>query len=137
LVCFFTCMEPVAEGAACDGMKRQCPETLVCFNYKCSPPARQGAACNPNADNCERDRGFFCESQKKVCTPYAMAGVGSACNGGIICKAGQCADAPAMSKCVANANDGAQCDTRKGPGCSAPARCVAGLCKLPDPASCD
>lgn len=132
LVCFFTCMAPVAQGAACDGMTRQCPETLVCFNYTCSAHAQRGETCDPHADNCDRDHGLFCHPLEKVCSPYAMADVGGPCGTGTICKAGSCA----TSTCVANAADGASCDARFGPVCSAPARCVNGHCQVPDPSDC-
>jgi hypothetical protein len=137
LVCYFTCMAPVALGAACDGMRRQCPETLVCFNYSCTVPAQRGVACEPNGDNCDHDHGLFCDGDKKSCTPYSIADVGTTCDNGTICKGGQCSGVPgAASKCTANAGDGASCDARNGPNCSAPSRCVAGACKLPDPTTC-
>jgi hypothetical protein len=138
LVCYFTCMAPVAAGAACDGMKRQCPATLMCFDYTCRAPAAPGATCDPRADTCDRDHGLFCDPQAKRCTPYTVAEVGVPCGFATICRKGTCATDPATQQatCVSNAADGARCDVAAGPFCTAPARCVDGACKLPDAASC-
>ena len=38
--------------------------------------------------------------------------------------------------CIAPAADGAACDAANGPGCTSPATCTNGSCKLPDPANC-
>jgi hypothetical protein len=138
LVCYFTCMPPVAPGAACDGMTRQCPATLVCFNYMCSTPAPADAPCDPRADNCDRDHGLFCDPQTKSCLHYTVADAGAACGTGTACGAGSCTTDPETQKatCVANAADGTSCDAASGPFCSAPARCVDTRCMLPDPSSC-
>jgi hypothetical protein len=139
LVCYFTCMAPVALGEACDGMTRQCPATLVCFDYTCRAPALVDATCDPRADNCDRDHGLFCDAQTKRCSHYAVADVGASCGTGITCKAGSCATDSTTQKstCVANAADGAPCDTTAGPACMAPARCVDGACRVPDAARCN
>ncbi|HXN33589.1 MAG TPA: hypothetical protein VN894_17090 [Polyangiaceae bacterium] len=138
LVCYFTCTSPVALGAACDGMKRQCPATLVCFDYTCRAPAPSGATCDPRADSCDRDHGLFCDPQTKSCSPFTLAEAGAPCGAGTACKAGSCATDPSTQKstCVANAADGATCDATSGPFCMAPARCVDAACKIPDAAGC-
>jgi hypothetical protein len=132
LVCFFTCMAPVALGAPCDGMTRQCPETLVCFNYKCSSRGERGDSCDPRADSCDGDHSLYCQPQEKVCVPYAIVEIGAPCGTGTICKSGSCLSAT----CIANAADGASCDGRAGLACEAPARCVEGRCQGPDPSAC-
>ncbi len=138
LVCYFTCMAPVALGAECDGMRRQCPATLVCLNYACHLPSPAGAPCDPRGDACDRDRGLFCDPQTRSCSPYTLAEVGAPCGAGMACRAGSCATNPSTQKatCVANAADGAACDATSGPSCMAPARCVDGKCKVPDATRC-
>jgi hypothetical protein len=138
LVCYFTCLAPVASGDPCDGMARQCPATLVCFNYRCSPPSPADAPCDARADNCDRDHGLFCDPQSKVCSHYTVADVGAPCGTGTTCRAGSCATNPATAKstCVANAADREACDPAAGPFCMAPARCVEGTCRLLDSTSC-
>jgi hypothetical protein len=139
LVCYFTCMLPVAPGGSCDGMTRQCPETLVCFNYTCKSPGQPGAPCDPRADDCDRDHALFCDPQARVCSHYAVAEVGAPCGPGTICKAANCvySGEGQQSTCVANAIDGASCNPVAGPFCMAPARCVDGVCKVPDASMCD
>ena len=138
LVCYFSCLRPVAKGEACDGMLKQCPETLVCLNYRCVAPAQRGAPCEPNGDHCDHDHGLFCDSEEKVCVPYSVASVGAACGPGTICKRGACIpdDSTAASRCVASAPDGANCDAVRGPPCSAPAKCVRGKCQAPQASTC-
>ncbi len=139
LVCYFTCMAPVAAGAACDGITRQCPATMICRDYACVAPGASGAPCNPRADTCDRDRGLFCDPQVRRCSPYALAAAGAPCGTGTTCRAGSCATDPATQKstCMANAADGADCDPTAGPFCTGPARCVNGTCKVPDAARCN
>jgi hypothetical protein len=138
LVCYFTCMRPVAKGEMCDGMLRQCPETLICLNYKCVAPGELRAPCEPNADHCDHDHGLYCDPQQKVCLQFAVADVGGPCTAGTICKRGACLpdDTTGASKCIASAPDGANCDARHGPTCLAPAKCVNGQCRLPKAEAC-
>ena len=138
LVCYFTCVAPVGLGEACDGMARQCPSTQVCLNYTCAAPGQAGAPCNPRADHCDRDHGLFCDAQTKACAHYTFADPGAPCGTGTTCRAGACIAAPGTEKslCVANAADGSECDATLGPPCMAPARCVEGVCRLPDSAGC-
>jgi len=138
LVCYFSCLEPVALGAPCDGMTRQCPQTLVCYDYACSRPADRGAPCDPRADRCDRDHGLYCDPDSKSCSPLSVVDVGGACGAGTLCRGGSCAtdEATGASRCVANASDGEPCDAAGGPVCALPSRCVEGLCRLLDPARC-
>ncbi len=138
LVCYFTCMPPVALGEACDGMTRQCPQTLVCFDYVCSASASLGAPCEPRADRCDHDHEMFCDPIARACVHYVAVDPGSACGAGTVCRGGSCSPEGTGDKstCVANAKDGAPCDASLGPSCTAPARCVAGFCKMPDAAKC-
>jgi hypothetical protein len=139
LVCFFTCTVPVAKGGACDGMKRQCAETLVCFNYVCVAPAEAGEPCEPQADNCDHDHGVFCDVEQKRCAGFAVAEPGAICGIGTVCRAGTCMadEATQTSKCVANATDGSRCDSKLGPACTAPARCIDGTCQQPIASACN
>jgi hypothetical protein len=138
LVCYFSCLRPVPKGDTCDGMLRQCPETLVCLNYRCVDPAPRDAPCAPNADHCDHDRGLFCDPEEKVCSPYAVADVGAACGAGTICKRGACVpdETTAVSRCVASVPDGASCDAIHGPTCLAPSKCVSGQCRAPRATTC-
>jgi hypothetical protein len=138
LVCYFTCMAPVSAGQPCDGMTRQCPQTLVCYDYQCVEPGRLGDACQPRADRCDHDHGFFCDPQTSRCADYKTAGPGAACGAGVLCRGGSCVggDEGEPSRCVANAADGAACDPVRGPSCTAPARCVANVCRQPDATAC-
>ncbi|MBV9947108.1 MAG: hypothetical protein JOZ69_09695 [Myxococcales bacterium] len=139
LVCYFTCLEPVREGEACDGMRRQCPQTLVCLDYRCVPQPGVGATCNPAADPCDHDHGLYCERETRRCAPYVVARPGAACGVETLCRRGTCAteDDPSQpGRCVANADDGMPCDSAAGPACTPPARCVRGRCAMPDPARC-
>jgi hypothetical protein len=138
LVCYFTCMAPVAAGEACDGMTRQCQQTLICLDYMCSRPYQAGAACSARADPCDRDHGLYCDPEKKVCSPYAAAEVGAPCGSGILCRASTCMtdDPTETARCVAAADDGARCDPQNGRPCRAPARCQDGVCRALDPSRC-
>jgi hypothetical protein len=138
LVCFFTCMAPVAKGAPCDGMTRQCPETLVCYNYTCVSPGQTGEPCDPQADNCDHDHGLFCDAKQKRCSRFEVADVGAVCGVGTVCKAGTCVadEATQTSVCVANATDGSSCDAKRGPACTAPARCADGTCQQLNATAC-
>jgi hypothetical protein len=147
LVCYFTCMPPVTLGAECDGMTRQCPQTLVCYDYVCVAPAPVGAGCKPRADACDRDHGLFCDPHARVCARYAVADVGAPCGAGTICKGSSCEsmNGPTMgdpgladpaSTCAAYARDGAKCDATSGPSCTPPAGCVRDVCQMPEPSTC-
>lgn len=139
LVCYFTCVAPVAPGAACDGMTRQCPASMVCLDYACVHPGAPGTTCDPRADACDRNQGLFCDAQDRRCVPYTLAAPGAPCGTGITCRAGSCSTNPSTqtSTCIANAADGESCDATSGPFCAAPARCVEGICKVPDAAYCN
>ncbi|HEY4015962.1 MAG TPA: hypothetical protein VGM06_21650 [Polyangiaceae bacterium] len=137
LVCYFSCMAPVGLHEACDGMTRQCPQTLVCLDYVCTTPAPLGAPCEPRADPCDHDNGLFCDPRARVCARYATADAGATCGAGAICLNGTCgAEEGAPPTCIPNASDGKACGPAAGPSCMAPARCVGGTCRTPEPARC-
>jgi hypothetical protein len=137
LVCYFSCMAPVGLHEPCDGMTRQCPQTLVCLDYECVAPAALGAPCEPRADPCDHDHGLFCDPRARVCARYATADARAACGGGAICRNGTCGtDEGTEATCVPNASDGMSCDPAGGPSCIAPARCVGAKCRMPEPARC-
>jgi hypothetical protein len=108
----------------------------------------QGAACDPHkytAPGCDFNAGLYCNTMTSTCTSLVYVAAGEACGnidgdyhecvGGATCRG-----TPAM--CIADADDGAPCDTVLGPSCMSPARCVtdgvssAGTCTLPDPGTC-
>jgi hypothetical protein len=138
LVCYFTCMHPVAQGDMCDGMLKQCPETMVCLNYKCVVPAQREAACQPNADPCDHDHGLYCDPEAKVCSPYKVADFGAPCGAGTVCGRGTCLpdDATGTSRCLASVAEGSRCDATHGPACLGPAKCVNGQCRAPRAETC-
>lgn len=139
------CVKPGETGAACDDSK-PCALGLACFNGKCVAAGKPGSKCDPEGKvepACDFAQGAFCNPATKVCQSVVAAKAGESC--GIVgtdfklCSAGgKCVTpAGAMSgTCVAPAVDGAACNTKDGPDCLAPAKCVGGVCKLPDPTAC-
>jgi len=143
LVCLAgKCATPVAAGGACSDTT-PCKAPNRCVNKVCAKPLAVGAACDAtNGDPCDRLKGEYC-SANKVCTGFVVAEAGQPCgivNGtATICaNNGTCQTSGTSQSgtCLAAAADGAKCDDAKGPACQIPARCVGGVCTLPDPASC-
>lgn len=139
------CVTPVASGGACTGAV-PCANGLTCFGGKCTLGAKPGAKCDPEGvtdPTCDFLQGATCNPATKVCQAFVVANAGQACGadgGGYkICSAGsECVVPTGMmtGTCIAPAIDGGKCDADKGPGCLAPAKCVGGVCKLPDPSLC-
>jgi hypothetical protein len=111
--------------------------------------ARVGDSC-AGPPGCDPTRGLYCGADQ-LCAAVAYGGAGC----GLLpdgtragCVAGSCdtgsgpASATDMGACVPFAPDGYPCDTAIGPGCMAPARCVAGpdstagTCVIPQPWMC-
>lgn len=139
------CVVPLGSGAACSDAT-SCSLGLTCFNAKCVAAGKPGSKCDPEGKtdpNCDFLQGAICNPATKVCQELGKANAGQPC--GVIgseykiCTAASKCIVPsgAMSgTCIAAAIDGAACDLEKGPDCLGPAKCVGGVCKLPDPALC-
>jgi hypothetical protein len=140
------CVTLAKAGSPCT-LTSPCVRSLSCNEGTCAVPLAGGAACEPSTvdgqNPCDGGKGFFCHPQTKVCTSIGTAAAGGACgivdqsfvictNGGH-CKTGT---PPTSGTCLAAAADGAACDDTNGPKCIGPARCVGGVCKITDPASC-
>lgn len=151
-----TCVAWAALGSTCDP-DHPCLPSLSCVGATmgkvgmCKTPIGLGAACVPNDKECDGLQGLYCDGQTKSCAKVGLAAVGDACgilldktDAGVhgrftICSAaGHCRapDGGISGNCIAPAADGAPCDDGNGPGCTAPAHCVAGLCKIDNPAAC-
>lgn len=140
------CVTFAKAGSPCSATQ-PCLRSLACNKGTCAAPLAAGAACEPSLDQsqnpCDGAKGFFCHGGTKVCTSVGTAAAGGECgfidNGIVLCTAGaDCKTTPpaVSGTCQAAAADGATCDDTKGPKCLAPARCVGGVCKISDPASC-
>jgi hypothetical protein len=139
------CVAPVGSGGPCSDAT-SCALGLTCFGGKCILGGKPGAKCDPEGKtdpSCDLLQGSFCNPMTHVCQELAKASAGQACGlvGGEykICIAGSTCITPpgAMSgTCIAPAIDGGACNKEKGPGCLEPAKCIDGVCKVPDPALC-
>lgn len=155
-----TCAKVVADGGACDDSK-PCATGSSCFKGKCTKDqATDGAACDDKlstAPGCDALQGYACLQNK--CQKIALVGDGkecgfdfdatsgtikslTLCDKGGWCKGIDLAAKPPVLKgtCQPAAKDGEACVAdatfNKGPGCTAPAKCVSGKCALPDAATC-
>lgn len=131
-------------GAACS-KTQPCVQTLACAAGTCTTPLEAGAACTfVDGDNaCNILKGLYCDPKTKVCANVGTGAAGDACgntgNGVVLCKNGGNCKTPAAAvagTCLAAAVDGAACNDADGPKCVSPARCVSGVCKITDPATC-
>lgn len=139
------CVAPLGSGSACTDAT-SCAIGLVCFSGKCVSAGKAGQSCDPEgktAVSCDFLQGVFCNPSTKVCQEYAKSSAGQPC--GVvsgefkICTGGSKCIVPSgamQGTCMAPAIDGGACDTTKGPDCVAPAKCIGGVCKLPDPSLC-
>ncbi len=109
----------------------------------CDPQRRSQASCDP-------DFGLYCDATSRSCLAVSYGVAGSQCGfvspivvnctGNATCFGAQ---GQTPGTCIANAADGAHCDTQAGPSCLPPAVCVtgsasatAGTCQLPNAAAC-
>jgi hypothetical protein len=152
------CVPYGTAGVACD-KDHPCHSTFTCVGSgggvmgTCKVSKTQvGDACEDAATlvaDCNHDLGLRCDDTTFKCVTYQYATAGQACgklNGGkTLCTGGsECEIPKGMSAgfCVAAAADGAACDTKAGPPCLRPAKCItggagtAGVCKIQDAASC-
>jgi hypothetical protein len=136
------CVKPVAKDGVC--AKDKCAPPNRCVAGTCQTPKAVDATCTsapPTGDDpCDAVNGQFCKPGALgpgKCAAITFADPGASCgfvNGGLVgCKGNaQCT----QGKCVANADDGAACNTTSGPGCTGPAECLNGLCTFPSPSRC-
>lgn len=141
------CQHPGTLGDACDPKATPCATSLSCRGGTCIAAAKAGEACDEGevaAPKCDGAKGLFCNGLTKVCQKLGEAKAGEACGlvgsdvkvcvGGAFCR--RATGTTFTGTCVAVAADGAACNETDGPHCLAPAKCVGGTCKLPDPTSC-
>lgn len=139
------CVQYGAAGASCDATAHPCKPTLSCNNGTCATPGEAGAACaGLGMGGCDTLKGLFCNAAK-VCATFGTASAGGACGYDVaagtytVCTgSGTCKVAAGKSTgtCTAPAADGAACDAVNGPGCTPPATCSGGVCKIADPTTC-
>jgi len=139
LVCDSTnnlCETAVGSGKACNPAT-PCDHALSCVgatttqNGTCQPDvATLGGACDSTRKTralCSADAGLTCSTTTNQCVAQPLGSAGAAC--GIIngtdseCEGGGTCGT-ATSKCLAPAADGGACDTKNGPNCLFPARCI-------------
>ncbi len=135
------CVAPGLSGSTCDGT-HPCNKTLACKNGTCAAPDQAGASCVVgDKDNlfgsCDELQGLYCHAVSRVCTALPLVKPGQPCglvNGGLTgCYAfGACPQAGGT--CTAALADGASCTAKD--HCMPPAECSGGVCKLPDPSTC-
>jgi hypothetical protein len=126
-------------GEACGGTT-YC-ETGTCREGICRAFVETGGACDATKP-CDSN---FDMCASGVCTPRQYAKAGEACGkfpGGTVHCGGAaiCSDKvelAALGTCVPPVEDGRACDLTVGPGCLPPARCVSGVCSVPDVAVCE
>jgi hypothetical protein len=153
------CVGLAAASAAC-GAGAPCGAGLSCVGADaatntqgtCQPAATTaGAACDPalkTGSGCDRNAGLVCNSTSKTCQPVTISPAGGACGSvdhqSALCSDGTCTGASGATPgtCVANATEGAACDTANGPACEAGSRCIvaagstAGTCEITDSTVC-
>jgi hypothetical protein len=153
------CAMPVAANGACNPTL-PCDHGLACVgdtkttNGTCKPVLTTvGAACDQTRKtraNCSGDDGLTCNTNTNKCVAQPLVAAGAPCGpiSGVQtdCSAGASCVIPSnktIGTCVAPAIDGAACDTKAGPDCLTPARCIpaappgtAGTCQLPGSKSC-
>jgi hypothetical protein len=153
-----TCVAYGTAGVACD-KDHPCHASLSCVGSgggvmgTCQLAKTQvGQGCDDAAiiaPDCNHDLGLRCDDLTNKCVVYQYAGAGLACgklnNGKTICTDGSECVIPkgeVAGFCVAPAEDGGACDTKDGPPCLRPAKCVtggmgsSGVCKVQDAALC-
>jgi hypothetical protein len=131
------CVTLVAAGSACDAT-HGCTAPAMCVNSTCVTPGLAGAMCDATHP-CDLTQALFCIN--KACAAATFTAPGMACglvnNAAVGCAGGSvCLGDVGQKVCSAVAADGTSCDAAKGPTCVAPAECVSGVCKLPNPAAC-
>lgn len=152
------CVSYGTAGVSCD-KDHPCHASFTCVGSgggvmgKCQVSKTQvGDACEDAATlatDCNHDLGLRCDDATSKCVVYQYAAPGGFCgkinNGKTLCTGGsECVIPNGMvaGTCVPAAADGAACNTKSGPPCLRPAKCVtggsgsAGVCKIQDGANC-
>jgi hypothetical protein len=134
-----SCVTPAAESAAC-GSSIPCASGLTCKNSVCVKRGGKDAACQSSSD-CDSTLGLSCIAS--TCQTPAHVGPGETCGSpsprcspGASCIYSYSLDGGSSSVCMTRAADNAPCNDSKGPQCTSPARCLNGVCTLPDYSQC-
>ena len=139
------CARPSAEGEFCNETKPCKSGALFCASDNtCKRPSAEGKACNRsgNAPLQPCDIGFSCRpSANGVCRAIRLVATGMPC--GVSPSGSTVVLCAGSGSCVKNVcqppgDDGQVCTVSPlgdSGGCLAPALCLEGRCKLPDPAS--
>lgn len=145
------CRAPAGVDGDC-GTTRDCATGLACLKDKCGQPPGLGQACDPGTAPCAK--GLACGSDQK-CQTVVFVAAGGDCDSLVrVCTRGRCkgsgfeassggAITIKPGKCEDPLPDGAPCTTDRptdsgdGPQpCDVFARCLNGVCTIPDPANC-
>jgi hypothetical protein len=152
------CQAVPMAGMPCDQNAIPCGVDLACITAAVGVTAgtcmtsiaTPGQACGGSLGGCDSSIGLTCggiASSQRTCQPIATGSDGVACGAlttgtFAACSAGACYTANGIAlvgeigACKTDAADGQPCDPTHGPSCVLPARCVAGFCTLPVPATC-
>ena len=149
------CQPRGTAGSTCDtdhpcGAGLSCVTPAGTASGTCQAAANSvGAACDTKrqtAPGCDPNAGLYCDASTNTCLAVSYATAGAQC-GSINHVTVACTNASTCfgaQGCVADAVEGASCDTQVGPSCLPPATCVtgggatatSGVCGLPDSTVC-
>ena len=131
------CVQVQAEGGPCTSSPSYCAEGLSCLDSVCSKSRGESEPCTDPAD-CDWQRELTCIGN--VCRKPNIVEIGAQCTGGEdrCAKGGWCYGAQLTEPrtCVAPLADGAPCGAGIVGGCTPPARCASGVCRLPAELTC-
>lgn len=139
------CLERAQPGKPCVE-SRQCPLAYSCVDGSCVASLTEGAACDPTGktgNSCSLKDGLFCLGVPPAgsCTKIGLADAGKACGQAspttfTLCKAsGNCKGSP-TGVCEVAPGPGEPC-AATGNLCAVAARCIGGVCRIPDPTVCN
>ena len=150
------CIAPAQLGKTCNATT-PCDNGMACVGQGGTGTCKAllttlGASCDPThktAPPCDGDFGLTCSEANDKCVAQPIVAAGSACgivsNVDTACGSGAACVIPSgqtKGACVAPAADGSACDTKAGPDCLFPARCIptgsgtAGTCQLAGSKTC-
>jgi len=142
------CIKRAPLGGACKLGYQPCDANLVCIDQKCKAPLEAGVSCT-QPEQCGLARGLVCAPVKVAsdamsCLAVQPGAPGASCGvaGQITrpCLGGSTQCQPVGPEesfiCVAPIRDGEACSPSDGKYCAAPARCIAGFCRLGSPSGC-
>lgn len=140
-----TCAPASTAGSAC--VNGACSSGFACNTDDSTcivPVAGQiGDTCKTQSQ-CDVAHAVGCNTNDDKCIALAIATSGGSCGADSItpskftlCPANGSCDSVLNGNCHATAADGAACSTDStGPSCLSPAKCVSGICTLPDATAC-